>query len=148
MSKVITVRPDELQFGYRLLLQARCQASAKTMPTPPCDDQRLRRLCKMAASMPVHYNKSLALQIFFSSPQRKCHLWVTAGPRPFVSNAVNKAASFLFFFFFEGLSVCILLLARLFVVMRDIKHCVMHILSPSPFIQSSPGSGARAAGQK
>lgn len=32
--------------------------------------------------------------IFFS--QRKCHLWVTVGPQPFILNAVNKAAIFAF----------------------------------------------------
>lgn len=54
MSKVISVRPDKLQLGYQLLLRARGRAGAKTMPTPLCDDQCLRRLCKMAAAMPTH----------------------------------------------------------------------------------------------
>lgn len=65
MSKAISVRPDKLQLGYHLLLWAWSRAGAKTMPTPLCDDQCLRRLCKMAAAMPMHYYESLALQFFF-----------------------------------------------------------------------------------
>lgn len=72
MSKVISVRPDKLQLGYQLLLQAWGQADAKTMPTPLCDDQCLRRLCKMAAAMPRHYYESLALQFFFLKGSAIC----------------------------------------------------------------------------
>lgn len=96
MSKAISVRPDKLQLSYLLLLRAWGRACAKTMPTPLCDDQCLRRLCKMAAAKPTHYYESLARQSFFFFPQRKCHLWVTAGPQPFILNAVNKAAIFAF----------------------------------------------------
>ncbi|KAI9543457.1 hypothetical protein NQZ68_012108 [Dissostichus eleginoides] len=65
MSGVMSVRPDELRPGYQFLLGACGQASANTMPTPLCDDQCLRRLCKMAAAMPAHYYESLALHFFF-----------------------------------------------------------------------------------
>lgn len=65
MSKVISVRPDKLQLSYLLLLRAWGRACAKTMPTPLCDDQCLRRLCKMAAAKPTHYYESLARQSFF-----------------------------------------------------------------------------------
>lgn len=65
MSKVISVRRDKLRLGYHLLLGACGRAGAKTMPTPLCDDQCLRRLCKMAAVMPTHYYESLALHFFF-----------------------------------------------------------------------------------
>lgn len=97
MSKVLSVRPDKLQLGYRLLLWAWGRAGAKTMPTPLCDDQCLRRLCKMAAAKPTHYYESLARQFFFFFfSQRKCHLWVTVGPQSFILNAVNKSAIFAF----------------------------------------------------
>lgn len=95
MSAVISVRPDGLQLSYQLLLWAWGRADAKMMPTPLRDDRCLRRLCKMAAAVPVHYYESLALQFFFYL-QRKCHLWVTAGSKPFILNAVNKAAIFAF----------------------------------------------------
>ncbi|KAI4808114.1 hypothetical protein KUCAC02_000183 [Chaenocephalus aceratus] len=65
MSGMMSVRPDELRPGYQFLLGACGQASANTMPTPLCDDQCLRRLCKMAAAMPAHYYESLALHFFF-----------------------------------------------------------------------------------
>lgn len=63
MSEVITVRPDKLQLAISYCREARGQAGAKTMPTPLCDDQCLRRLCKMAAAKPTHYYESLALRI-------------------------------------------------------------------------------------
>lgn len=62
MSEVITVMPDKLQLAISYCREARGQAGAKTMPTPLCDDQCLRRLCKMAAK-PTHYYESLALRI-------------------------------------------------------------------------------------
>lgn len=64
MSKVIGVRPDKLRLAYQLRLRAWGRSGAKTMPTPLCDDQRLRRLCKMAAAKPTHYYESLALLFF------------------------------------------------------------------------------------
>lgn len=63
MSDVITVKPDNLQLAISYCREARGQAGAKTMPTPLCDDQCLRRLCKMAAAKPTHYYESLALRI-------------------------------------------------------------------------------------
>lgn len=71
MSEVITVRPDKLQLAISYCWEARGQAGAKTMPTPLCDDQCLRRLCKMAAAKPTHYYESLALH-FQPRPSSSC----------------------------------------------------------------------------
>lgn len=67
MSKVISVRPDKLQLAISYYSEAWGRAGAKTMPTPLCDDQCLRRLCKMAAAKPTHYYESLALHFYPSS---------------------------------------------------------------------------------
>lgn len=98
------------------------------MPTPLCDDQCLRRLCKMAAAKPTHYYESLALHFYPSSSSllsKEVPSVSDSGASAIYSECSKQICHFcisrawmLAYYHWQGL----------FVVMRDIKRGVIYIL--------------------
>lgn len=72
----------------------RCQDNADASLWRSVPPEVVQNGCRHANALLRVTGSAVFVFLFFS--HRKCHLWVTAGPQPFILNAVNKAAIFAF----------------------------------------------------